>query len=609
MKIILPFLFVLFAVQYGFSQTDKQAGNSYSEITSSPVPNPQVSVIVKNIKTARINSDIVSQRFWEAKLQELTQPKIINSSPIKFGTKKEINENISHLEVLNITQITGSVIVANSISRERVSGDIYAAVGFYGGAVNSDTLRVYRSTNNGISFTSILTFAEGMKITFNGLDAEAVSKGDSSYAFVCMDFTTSAGTVKSSAIIRIRQDGMMFNVRGLFGGIGTNKYMNGRITSDNARYTSNAYVYYSLTLDSTAAGTRRLKSKLYRIEQPFAPSMPLIAGYEDGVAGQYAYYVAGAAPDTAKFESDIAFVNTSTDADQLYTVTIVRGVPGLFGNGANLHFSKSTDYGVTAPTLFFTADSPYLKESPRMAATGFSNNTAIVLTRRLFGGGDWDPYYFYSTDITAGAPVFTNNYLSSTTDTTMGVSLSARQRTNGSYLFAFSNRFGPNESKIYTRTFNTVSFGALTQANPNNLPGTNIYGYPDAGFRNVNNDSCLVIWGGFAGNGSYVTGGCSGTFTSIGSSGTLAESYSLSQNYPNPFNPSTIINYSLPVQSNVSIKVFDVLGKEVGNLMNEMQTAGIHSVEFNAVNLPSGVYYYRIEANDFVDTKKMLLIK
>ena len=77
MKKILLFLFVLFAVQYGFSQTGKHAGNSYSEITNSPVPNPQVSEIVKNIKTARINNDLVSQRFWEAKLQELTHPKVI----------------------------------------------------------------------------------------------------------------------------------------------------------------------------------------------------------------------------------------------------------------------------------------------------------------------------------------------------------------------------------------------------------------------------------------------------------------------------------------------------------------------------------------------------
>lgn len=607
-KITALILFVLASLPV-FSQTDKQAGNSNSEIISSPVPNPLVSEIIKNIKTARVSSDIASQRYWEAQLHELTKPQIINSSPFNSKPGKIESGNSNNLEALNITRITDAIIVANSISRERVSGYIFAAIGVWGGVVNTDTLKVYRSTNDGLSFTQILNFAEGMKIAYNGLDVEAVSKGDSSYAFVCMDFTTSGGTVKSSAIVRVRQDGNMFNVRGLFGGIGTNSYINGRITSDNARYTTNAYVYYTLTLDSIVSGTRRLKSKLYRIEQPFSSEMPLIAGFEDAIAGQYAYYVAGAAPDSAKFESDIAFVNTSADVDQLYTVTIVRGVTGLFGNGANLYFSKSTDYGTTTPALFFTADSPYLKESPRMAATGFSNNSAVVLTRRLFGGGDWDPYYFYSADITTGAPVFSNNYLSSTTDTTMGVSVAARQRSNSSYLFAFSNRLGPNESKIYTRTFNTGSFGALTQANPNNLTGTNIYGYPDAGFRNVNNDSCLVIWGGFAGNGSYVTGGCGGTFTNVGSTSSIAESYGLSQNYPNPFNPTTIINYSLPVQSNVSVKIFDVLGKEIGNLVNELQTAGNHSVEFNGVNLPSGVYYYRLEANGFTDTKKMILVK
>ncbi|MBP9095607.1 MAG: T9SS type A sorting domain-containing protein, partial [Ignavibacteria bacterium] len=69
------------------------------------------------------------------------------------------------------------------------------------------------------------------------------------------------------------------------------------------------------------------------------------------------------------------------------------------------------------------------------------------------------------------------------------------------------------------------------------------------------------------------------------------------------------INSSLHVKSNVSVKIFDVLGKEIGNLVNEMQTAGIHSVEFKGVNLPSGVYYYRLEANGFTDTKKMILVK
>ncbi|MEO8209622.1 MAG: T9SS type A sorting domain-containing protein, partial [bacterium] len=87
------------------------------------------------------------------------------------------------------------------------------------------------------------------------------------------------------------------------------------------------------------------------------------------------------------------------------------------------------------------------------------------------------------------------------------------------------------------------------------------------------------------------------------------EMFSLSQNYPNPFNPTTKINYSLPVSNFVSIKIFDVLGKEVVNLINERQNAGTYSVEFNAGNLSSGVYFYRIDAGEFTDIKRMVLIK
>ncbi len=85
--------------------------------------------------------------------------------------------------------------------------------------------------------------------------------------------------------------------------------------------------------------------------------------------------------------------------------------------------------------------------------------------------------------------------------------------------------------------------------------------------------------------------------------------FSLSQNYPNPFNPSTKINYDLPVDSKVSIKLFDITGKQVSEIVNTLQTAGYHTVQFNASNLSSGTYFYTIEANNFVMTKKMLLVK
>ncbi len=86
-------------------------------------------------------------------------------------------------------------------------------------------------------------------------------------------------------------------------------------------------------------------------------------------------------------------------------------------------------------------------------------------------------------------------------------------------------------------------------------------------------------------------------------------SFSLDQNYPNPFNPSTMISYTLPAASTVKLSVYNVLGQEVANLVNENQTAGSHNVTFNASNLSSGVYFYTIKAGNFTETKKMSLLK
>jgi hypothetical protein len=83
----------------------------------------------------------------------------------------------------------------------------------------------------------------------------------------------------------------------------------------------------------------------------------------------------------------------------------------------------------------------------------------------------------------------------------------------------------------------------------------------------------------------------------------------LSQNYPNPFNPSTQIDYSVPQASKVSLKVFDILGREVASLVDEYKEIGTYTVTFDASNLPGGIYFYTISAGNFVESKKMSLVK
>jgi len=97
--------------------------------------------------------------------------------------------------------------------------------------------------------------------------------------------------------------------------------------------------------------------------------------------------------------------------------------------------------------------------------------------------------------------------------------------------------------------------------------------------------------------------------SSVAISNEIPTAFNLSQNYPNPFNPFTIIRFSVPEESSVSIVVINPLGEEVTTLINENITAGSYEVDFNAAGLPSGIYFYKIQAGSFIETRKMILLK
>ena len=89
----------------------------------------------------------------------------------------------------------------------------------------------------------------------------------------------------------------------------------------------------------------------------------------------------------------------------------------------------------------------------------------------------------------------------------------------------------------------------------------------------------------------------------------IPDSYSLYQNYPNPFNPVTRINYSIPHNGSITLKVYDILGREIAELVNEYKKAGNYNVSFDGSKLASGLYIYKLVTSDFTDVKKMIFVK
>jgi photosystem II stability/assembly factor-like uncharacterized protein len=131
-----------------------------------------------------------------------------------------------------------------------------------------------------------------------------------------------------------------------------------------------------------------------------------------------------------------------------------------------------------------------------------------------------------------------------------------------------------------------------------------------------NEDNVWSIFFWDANNGWFTSdGGKIGHTTNSGSTGveegnkSIPSGNSLSQNYPNPFNPSTNISFKLTKLSFVSLKIFDLLGREVATIVSEQLSTGNHVRQWNAMNMPSGVYFYRLQSDSFTETKKLILLK
>jgi hypothetical protein len=322
---------------------------------------------------------------------------------------------------------------------------------------------------------------------------------------------------------------------------------------------------------------------------------------------------------------------------QTAVVTSAGAFPRVYMNNQTADTLTLTYYGPVKPD---TARSVirmarYRETAPGMAASAgfFDVDTDTTVARGEHGAIKiGNVVWFFNTRGTTGA-IDIQCRVSTDAGTTFGAPFPAAGNPNvDEYWFSVSNYtvFGGGIDFVYyadslgstiSNTTDRLFYAFLSKANPGTVsgreqftehppvwsprlyvPGT--FEYYDA------NGEVGAVWVGLDGSQRRVYyDRYNASPTSVGGGSGTPESYALGQNYPNPFNPSTVIEYAVPSAGDVNLAVFDLLGREVRTLVSGPVTAGVHRVRFDARDLASGVYLYRLRAGEFVQTRKLTLVR
>jgi photosystem II stability/assembly factor-like uncharacterized protein len=256
-------------------------------------------------------------------------------------------------------------------------------------------------------------------------------------------------------------------------------------------------------------------------------------------------------------------------------------------------------------------------------------NAFTTIDNNIFAGSD-DGGMFVSTNNGANWNKINNGLLSK-----YGITASVSSLTNiGSTLFAATNDcvfVSTDMGANWTKTSNGIS----SSNSPSSIAsiiasGSNLFAGAESGgsvYLSTNNGTNWTnistgltnsnVWAILVNGSNLFTGTSVGLFKRplsevtavVKTSSALPSRFALNQNYPNPFNPATTISFSIPTETNVSLKIYDILGREISTLVNEKLPAGNYSRQWNAASAPSGVYFYRLQTGSFTETKKLSLLK
>jgi len=293
------------------------------------------------------------------------------------------------------------------------------------------------------------------------------------------------------------------------------------------------------------------------------------------------------------------------------TISSIKQVDGILYTSKYLHTYRSSDFGETWQEIFFNSTNrgmgALIKKDNYLIASVIDGVTDHEF-RSLDNGLTWSSYGsgLYQSNISTIAG--NNIYMGSTTilykSTDDGLTWTGVQGLPSGYYYMNLKAYGDylfcaHMTGIYFQHKDSTNW---INANLNIIPSFISCGEIDDNYIYAGSMDSLIY-----------RRRISEIFTDVEEQPTQPEEFKLEQNYPNPFNPSTRIHYQVSSISQVTLKVFDVLGNEIATLVNEEKPAGSYEVEFQSTvinrQLASGIYFYQLKADEFIQTKKMLMIK
>jgi photosystem II stability/assembly factor-like uncharacterized protein len=488
---------------------------------------------------------------------------------------------------------------------------------------------IFRSLDGGTTYTQLSTYGIPTGIFLSAvfaLDANTIYVGTGG---------TDGQIVDNSSVYKTANGGQNWT-RVLGTGVGTKGFINGiffnrtspqygYIQSDASIKNAGAYKYWTTVnggttwhLDSvTAPNSQAAQNSAFYIDQNFfgfgLTTLDYRAAITTNGGTNWNFYSLTGAQGTTGFVTAIAFASDKLNG--IAATSQTQNTVSRTTNGGLTWFSQSIPNTITGiarlryvpgtPVVYLTVGSSSNSKSYR--STNYGANWAAI----NYPSGASNIYHFDVQSVVNGSGIFVNATSFSSNGKMYYLTESPLPVELQSFTYSVSDN-NVNLKWITTSETNNQGFEIYRSDNNadwkkigfvNGKGNTNtqtVYNYSD---KNLNKGKYTYRLKQIDFNGNYEY------FTLAGSVTVEApHNYLLTQNYPNPFNPSTKISYQLPVDEFVSLKIYDNSGKEVANLVNGIQQAGYHTVEFKS-NLSSGVYFYTMKAGSFSETRKMTILK